>query len=310
MRQRLRPREHPLLHLQPEQPPRTSRPMNHAAHHTHSGHAAIALVLVLVPASAAAQVNVLPPELRDVTITEHLNDRIPADATFRDHENHVVRLGEYFDGHRPVVLQFAYYRCPMLCNLVTSAMLQVARGAEWTAGDQYDIVTLSIDPSEGPADSSLKREWALSQYRREPAQHGWHFLTGSQAEITRVARAVGFGYRYDQRQNQYAHPAAIMLLTPDGRIARYLYGIQFNPNDFRLGLLEASEGRATSTVERLIMFCYHYDPQGRRYVLVAMSVMKLGGVATIALLGGFLAVLWTRERRRANAETNSQDPHT
>lgn len=283
--------------------------MRPLANHFGPQGAAIALVLVLVPTSAAAQINTLPPELSEVTVNEHLNAQVPGDITFRDHHGNVVRLGQYFDGRHPVVLQLAYFRCPMLCNMVTNALVQVVRHTEWSVGDQYQAITVSIDPGEGPAEATQKREWTLSQYRRESAAEGWHFLTGDDAQIHRLAAAVGFGYRYDARQNQYAHPAVVMILTPDGHVARYLYGIQFNPNDVRLGLLEASRGHSISTVERLILFCYHYDPQGRRYVLVALQVMKIGGVATIVLLGGFLATMWGRERRRRRAGTDDGPAH-
>jgi protein SCO1/2 len=239
--------------------------------------------------------------LSEVTVTEHLNDRVPSDVMFRDEHGNRVRFGQYFDGRRPVVLQLAYFRCPMLCSMVTNALLQVVRQTQWTIGNQFDVITLSIDPTEGPAEATQKKQWALDLYRRQGAENGWHFLTGDEASIRRIASAVGFGYHYDARQNQYAHPAVVMLLTPEARVARYLYGIQFNPNDMRVGLLEASQGHSISTVDRLILFCYHYDPQGRRYVLVAMQVMKIGGAATMILLGGFLAVLWARERRRRPA---------
>lgn len=282
--------------------------MRSLAHNLGSKSAAIVLVLVLAPASAAAQINVLPPELREVTVTEHLNGSVPRDVSFRDEHGTQVRLAQYFDGHRPVILHLAYFRCPMLCSMVTNALVQVIRQTQWTVGEQFDIVTISIDPTEGPAEAAQKKQWALDLYRREPATRGWHFLTGDAASIRRVADAVGFGYHYDARQNQYAHPAAIMLLTPDARVARYLYGIQFNQNDMRVGLLEASQGRSISTVERLILFCYHYDPQGRRYVLVALQIMKIGGVVTIVLLGGFLATLWARERSRRPAK-NPQGPY-
>ncbi|MEI8258173.1 MAG: SCO family protein, partial [Deltaproteobacteria bacterium] len=157
--------------------------MRDLAHSTGTTRAAIALVLVLVPASAHAQVNVLPPELREVTVNEHLGVRVPLDATFHDHHGAVVTLGQLLDGRRPVVLQFAYFRCPMLCNMVTNALVQVLRHTEWTAGEQFQVITLSIDPTDGPAEATQKRDWALGQYRRPAAEAGWQFLTGDEAQI-------------------------------------------------------------------------------------------------------------------------------
>lgn len=260
--------------------------------------AAFAVVLVFVPAGTRAQVNTLPPELQGVGVTEHLNGSIPRDAVFRDHRGRRVQLGQFFDGRRPVLLNLVYHRCPMLCSMVLNATLRVLERTAWTVGEQFDVITLSIDPRDGPAEATEKRLSVLQRYRRPQAERGWHFLTGEEANIRRVADALGFQYRYDARQQQYAHPAVIFLLTPDGRIARYLYGIAFDPNDVRLGLLEASQGRSISTIERLILFCYHYDPQGRKYVLVARRVMQLGGVVTVVLLGGLLGTLWFRERWR------------
>jgi protein SCO1/2 len=265
--------------------------------------AVVAIALALFSTSAHAQINTLPPELENVGVTEHLNGPVPGDALFRDHHGNMVRLGQYFDGRRPVLLNLVYFRCPMLCSMVMNATLNVLSRTAWTVGEQFDVVTISIDPRDDVAGAAQKRRQVLERYGRAPAQRGWHFLTGDEATIRRVADAVGFQYRYDARQGQYAHPAVIFLLTPSGRVARYLYGIEYNPNDVRLGLLEASEGRSITTVERLIMFCYHYDPQGRKYVLLARRVMQLGGAATMLLLGGLLAILWLRERRKRRGPT-------
>jgi protein SCO1/2 len=245
-----------------------------------------------------------------VGVDEHLGARVPLDVVLRDHEGHAVQVGQYFDRRRPVILDLAYYHCPMLCSMVITALVNGLRQTSWTAGNQFDVVTISIDPREGPAQARQKRERVLEEYGRGPAEHGWHFLTGDQTSVRRIADAVGFHYHYDPRQNEYAHPAAIFLLTPDGHIARYLYGIQFNPNDLRLGLIEASEGRSVSTVDRLIMFCYHYDPQGRRYAIVATRIMQLGAVVTIILLGGMLTVFWARERRRKRSAVDSHGDST
>ena len=254
--------------------------------------------LAMSSRAANAQVNVLPREMQNVGVIEHLNGQVPGDTTFLDENGHPVRLAQYFDGRRPVVLNLAYSRCTMLCNMVLNAAVRGLQETTWSVGEEFDAVTISIDPRETPRAAFERRGRVLAQYNRPSAGRGWHFLTGSESQIRRVADAVGFQYRYDRAQDQYAHPAVTMLLTPDGKVARYLYGIQYKPTDVRVGLLEASQGRSISTVERLILYCYHYDPQGQGYVLWAMRVMRLGGVVTLLLLGSFLTVMWQRERRR------------
>jgi protein SCO1/2 len=245
-----------------------------------------------IPASPA-------PELEGVDVVEHLGGSLPRDAVFRDTEGKKVKLGDYFDGQRPTLFVFAYHTCPMLCSLVLDATVKSLNEVAWTVGDQFDVVSMSIDPRDTPETATKKRAQVVGSYARAHGQtKGWHFLVGDEANIRRVTDAVGFKYRYDARQQQYAHPAAIYVLTPDGRLGRYLYGITFDPSDVRLGLLEASKGRAISTTERILLFCYHYDPQGKHYALVAMNVMRLGGAATVLALGGLLATMWARERRR------------
>lgn len=258
----------------------------------------LCLALAMSSRVASAQVNVLPREMQNIGVIEHLNGQVPGDATFVDEGGHPVRLGQYFDGRRPVVLNLAYSRCSMLCNMVLNAIVRGLQETTWSVGVEFDAVTISIDPRETPRVASERRGRVLAQYNRPSGARGWHFLTGSESQIRRVADAVGFQYRYDRAQDQYAHPAVTMLLTPDGKVARYLYGIQYKPTDVRVGLIEASQGRSISTVERLILYCYHYDPQGQGYVLWAMRVMRLGGAVTLLMLGSLLTVLWQRERRR------------
>lgn len=276
----------------------------------------LASLLGLLPLDAHAQAwreqgepgqetpNTIPAELEGVDIVEHLGQPLPREASFRDSDGNTVKLGDYFDGRRPTVLVFAYHTCPMLCSLVLDATVKSLNDVAWTVGDQFDVVSISIDPRDTPETATKKRAQVVEAYTRSKGgdkpggTHGWHFLVGDEPNIRRVTEAVGFRYRFDARQKQYAHPAAIYLLTPEGRIGRYLYGIQYDPGDVRLGLLESSEGRSITTTERLLLFCYHYDPQGKHYALVAMNVMRLGGAITVALVGGFLALMWARERRR------------
>ncbi|HEY1696989.1 MAG TPA: SCO family protein [Polyangiaceae bacterium] len=251
------------------------------------------------PSSSAPVVNALPTALRGVDIKENLGGALPRDAVFRDTEGNQVRLGDYLDGKRPTLLVFAYHTCPMLCSLVLDATVKALDEVPWTVGDQFDVVSISIDPKDTPETAAKKRAKVVDGYRRaRGSPKGWHFLTGEETQIRKVTDAVGFEYRYDPVQKQYAHPAAIYLLTPEGRMARYLYGVQYEPNDIRLGLLEASQGRSVSTTERILLYCYHFDPKGGHYNLVALNVMRIGGGVTLAGLCGLLAVAWARDRRK------------
>jgi protein SCO1/2 len=251
------------------------------------------------PPSASPRLAVAPPPpaLAEVGVDEHLGASLPIDLTFRDHTGATVRLAQYFDGRRPVLVNLMYHRCVMLCSVVLDALTDALKQIDWTVGKEFDVLTISIDPHDGPDVAVRKRRQILTRYGRAEADRGWHFLTGDEAEITRVADALGFRYRWDPEQQQYAHPAAIFLVTPDAKIARYLYGVEFNPRDLRFGLLEASEGRSVSTAERVLLFCYHYDATGRRYTLVVTRVLRIGGAVLLLVVGGVLARLWRRERR-------------
>jgi protein SCO1/2 len=209
-----------------------------------------------------------------------------------------VTLGEFFDGKRPVVLTLNYFRCPMLCGLQLNGIVDGMEQMDWTPGVEFEMVTISIDPLETPELAKAKKENYLKRYQRPAAAAGWHFLTGRQRDIERLAETLGFHYTYDAESNQYAHPAVIFMATPDGRVARYLYGIEYPPKSLRLGLMEASEGKIGSPLDQLIMYCYHYDPSSRRYAPIAMNIMRLGGGATVLGLGLSLGMLWLREHRR------------
>ena len=251
--------------------------------------------------------NTTPAELEGVDVIEHLGDPLPRDATFRDSDGSLVKLGDYFDGKRPTLFVFAYHTCPMLCSLVLDATVKSLNEVAWTVGEQFDVVSVSIDPKDSPETATKKRAQVVDTYARgHGSTKGWHFLTGDESNIRKVTEAIGFSYRYDARQKQYAHPAAIYLLEPDGRIARYLYGIQFEPNDVRLGLLEASKGHSVTTTERILLYCYHYDPQGKHYSLVALNVMRLGGALTLVVIGSFLGVMFARERRKRLRERTTK----
>jgi protein SCO1/2 len=269
--------------------------------------AVLAAALATAAGVASAQLaNQAVPALDKVGVEEHLDARLPLELEFFDEGGRTVRLGDYFDGARPVILTLNYYRCPMLCGLQLNGVVAGLEEMDWTPGVEFEMVTVSIDPLETPELAQAKKENYLKRYQRPAAARGWHFLTGRQDNIERLAETVGFGYTYDVASGQYAHAAAIFVITPDGRVARYLYGIEYPPKSLKLSLMEASEGKIGSAFDQLIMYCYHYDPASRRYAPVAMNIMRVGGGATALLLGLTLGTWWLREsrrRRRAQGES-------
>jgi protein SCO1 len=246
------------------------------------------------------------PEKSDVGVTEHLGDSLPVDVSFVDHEGRDVKLGDYFRSDRAVVLIFGYHTCPMLCSLVQNAAAQALRRMALVVGRDYDVVVVSIDPEDTRHTATKRRDIVLATYNAglpvsdiasEVRDQGFHYLTGGADAIRRTADAAGFRYTYDATWKQYAHPAVIMVVSPQGRIARYLYGIEFDAKDIRYGILEARAGRSVSTIDRVLLYCLHYDPGSGKYVVVAARVMQLGGGLCFLLVTGLLAGLWLRERR-------------
>ncbi len=263
--------------------------------------ARIRLVSLLAAALAAAVVQAeqpLPKPLENAGVTERLGAAVDLDLTFVAEDGRIVRLGDYFKKDRPVLLDLVYYSCPMLCNLVLNAQTSAMRELPWTPGGEYEVVTISIDPGETHELARAKKASYLASFDR-PAP-GWHFLTDYQGNVRRLAEQGGFGYTYDEASRQYAHQAVIMMLTPQGRVSRYLYGINFQPRDLRLALTEAAKGRFTLSMDRLLLFCYHYDPAARSYVPFATNFMRAGGVLVVLVLGGFLWRMWRRERAGKN----------
>ena len=240
----------------------------------------------------------LPSALREVGFDQRLGSVIPLDLMFRDEAGQVVRLGDYF-GTRPVILTMAYYECPMLCGLVLDGLAQSLRGLSFNVGEQFVVVTVSIDPRDTPAHAAAKKVQALRSYARPGAAEGWHFLSGEDGSIRQLTEAIGFQYTYDAENRQFAHAAGVVVLTSQGVIARYLYGIEFAPKDVRLALIEAAASQIGSPVDQLLLFCYRYDPITGRYGLVIMNVLRLAGLMTVAALGGFIAIMFRRERQRA-----------
>lgn len=250
------------------------------------------------------------PELSGVGITEHLGESIPLDLRFTNEEGQQVTLGKYFGDGKPVILNLVYYECPMLCNLVLNGMTAGVRGMEWIPGEKFEMVAVSINPRETSQLAAAKKQNYLSELGKPGADAGWHFLVGDSSQSAALAQALGFGYRYDEEQKEYAHAAAAFVLMPDGTISRYLYGIEFNPRDLKLALLEATDGKIGSTLDKLILYCFHYDPQAKGYVLFATNVMRIGGAICALALGIFVAILWRSERKnRARRSSLTIHPH-
>jgi protein SCO1/2 len=237
----------------------------------------------------------LPSALRDIGFDQRLNERLPLDAPFKDETGRDVRLGDFF-GTRPVVLAFVYFNCPMLCTQVMSGLTSALGVISLDPGKDYNVVAISFDPSEKPADAAEKKATFVARFHRPADDGGWHFLTGQQPSIARVTKAAGFRYVWDKDTNQFAHPTGIMVVTPDGRLARYMFGIEYGPRDLRLSLVEASQGRIGSVVDTLLLYCYHYDPMTGRYGLVVQRTLRIAGAGTVLLIVSFIVVMIRREK--------------
>ena len=235
----------------------------------------------------------LPPSLRDIGIDQRLNQQVSLSLEFVDESGRKVRLGDYF-GRKPVVLALVYYECPMLCNLVLNGVLRSLRTLTLDAGRDFEVVAVSIDPREGPQLASARRATYLEKYNR--AGSTWHFLTGREPSIRRLAQEVGYRYTWDEKTQQFAHASGIMVLTPEGRLSRYLYGVEYSAKDLRLGLVEASAHKIGSPVDRLLLYCFHYDPATGKYGMVIMNVLRAAGAATALALVAAMVLLRRRER--------------
>ena len=235
-------------------------------------------------------IGVRPELLKDVGIDQKLNDSIPLGLTFRDETGQTVELREFF-GHGPVILTLVYYNCPMLCTQVLNALNRSLKEIPMDIGKQFSVVTLSIDPSERPVLASAKHEMYTGIYGRPGAAAGWHFLTGDEPNIKQLAAAVGFRYAYDPDSHQFAHASAIFVLTPEGKLSRYFYGIQYPPRDLRLGLVEASAGKIGSPVDQLLLFCYHYDPQTGKYGLLISRIVRAAAALTVLGIAFLILIL-------------------
>ncbi len=237
-----------------------------------------------------ATTNALPAELTDSGITEKLGSQFPLDGVLTDSTGATVSSKALFSDGKPVVLVLAYYNCPMLCNLVLTGVADAVSRNPSIAGERYRIITLSIDPSDTPESAAAFSKKYLADVDGKVTQNGWQFLVGSQQTVKRIADSVGYGYKYLPDSGEFAHGAGIIVLTPEGKVSRYLYGIEFKPRDFKLAILEASHRKLVTTTEKVVMYCFKYDPNSKGYALVAVNIMKLGGLVTIIVLGG--AIVW------------------
>ena len=262
---------------------------------------AAAIALALLPLSTRAQlqgpvqdIGVRPSLLKEVGIDQKLNQSIPLDLVFRDEHGKPVQLREYF-GQKPVILSLVYYNCPMLCTQVLNGLESSLKLIPMDVGKQFNVVTVSIDPTERPVLAEAKQALYTGLYGRPGVTDGWHFLTGDGQQIRQLANALGFRYAYDPDSKQFAHASAIMIATPEGKISRYLYGIQFPSRDLRLGLVEASEGKIGTPVDQVLLFCYHYDPSTGKYGLLISRLIQLAGGVTVLAIAGLILVLYKKE---------------
>ena len=263
----------------------------------------IVIIMMSVTIIRAQIVNQNPNELQNIDVEEHLGDNIPLGLQFMDDHGQKVLLENYFNQGKPVILVLAYYECPMLCTLVLNGVTQSVYKLNMQLGKDFQIVTVSIDPKETAELAAAKKQSHLKMLNQPEDSDGWAFLTGSESNIHKLAESVGFKYYYVPDRDEYAHPAVVMLLSDKGKISRYLYGIDYKTNDLKLGLLEAAEGKVGSTLDRIILYCYHYDPDAKGYVVFASNVMKLGGAVMLVALSGFLGLLWLNDSRKSDKHT-------
>ncbi len=244
-----------------------------------------------------------PDELLEVGVVEHLNDELPLDLPFVDSKGVAVKLGDYFDGTHPVVLTLNYSDCPMLCSLQLDGLFDGLKKMKWDLGDQYRMVTVSIDPKEATERAEMTRKKYLQRYGRAGSGAGYAFLIGTSKEIKELTDSVGFRYRYVPETGEYAHAAVTMICTPDGRLSRYLYDVQYDQQTLRLSLLEASQGQIGTSMDQFLLFCFHYDASRGKYAPAAFNLMKLGALSTVLIVGGVLVIYWRRESGKTGART-------
>jgi protein SCO1/2 len=240
-----------------------------------------------------------PPQLKEVTFKQKLNDMLPLDARFKDETGRSVALGDYF-GKRPVVLAFVYYSCPMLCTQVMNGISSALTVLPFEIGKDFDVVLVSFDPRDTPAVAAEKKQAHLQYWSAEKTAGAWHYLTGDEAAIKRVTSAAGFNYRWDERTQQYAHVSGVLVVNADGRLSRYFYGVEYSPKDLRLALVESGQGHVGSAIDELLLYCYHYDPESGTYGVIVMNLIRLGGVLTMLAMGSFIVLMRRRDAHAVN----------
>ncbi len=252
--------------------------------------------------------SVRPPYLTNVGIEQHLDGQVPSNLTFVDDTGRQVKLGDYF-GKKPLILNLVYYTCPMLCSEVLAGLTGSMKLVKFDIGKEFEVLTVSFNPQETTQLAAQKKADYLKRYGRPGAAAGWHFLTGPPESINALTKAVGFQYQYDPAKNQYAHATAIMVLTPQGRISRYFYGVDFPPKDLRMGLVEASSGKIGNPVDQILLYCYHYDPAAGKYGAVVSNMLKVGGALTILFVGALIFILLRLERIAPRRGWDHVTPH-
>jgi protein SCO1/2 len=260
-------------------------------------------LLVAVPVQAHQEKSLSPGDIR---IDQRLNEQVPGDLVFRDETGRLVQLGDYF-GSKPLILVLSYYRCSLLCPTVLEGLISSLRVLSLNVGEHFSVITVSFDPKDTPEIAATKKEEYLRRYARSGVTEGWHFLTGEESAIERLTQVVGFHYTYDAKRDEYAHASGIILLTPQGKIARYFFGVEFAPRDLRLGLVEASANKIGSLVDQVMLLCYHYDPTTGKYSATVLNLVRLGGILTVLALGIFMFVMWRRDRNWSSVSYPLQD---
>jgi protein SCO1/2 len=280
--------------------------------------AMLAMVFAVSPACAQMKsqertesdvrnINQRPSVLQQVGIDQNLGASLPLDAKFKDENDKTVAIGDYFNHKRPVLLALVYYDCTMLCTQVLNGTMSALNVLKFDAGKDFDVIALSFDPRETPELAKEKKKTYLERYRRAGAEQGVHFLTGEKAQIDRVTQATGFRYQWDDRTSQFAHASALILVTPEGRIAQYYNGIEYSPKDMRLGIIEASQEHLGTLVDKVVLYCYHYDPMTGKYGALTMRILRLCAVATVLILGSFMAISFRRDSRLSRENKKLED---
>ena len=262
----------------------------------------VVVVALRVPSASAHELT--PEQLGALTFEQRLGEQVPLDLGFRDQDGNTVALSRYISGPRAIILTLNYFHCQNLCPVELEGLASALNGVTFTLGDDFDIVSVSIDPHEGPSDAAATRLRALRGYDRRERGFGWHMLTGDQTTIERLAAAVGFSYTYDADANEYAHPLGVMVLTPTGQVSRYLFGLDYAANDLRLALVDASNARIGSLIDRAALLCYHYDPLSGRYTPLALNLLRGGGASGVAVIALFLGWLWRAELRAGRSRVS------